>query len=150
MKERIDLTKYLINKDNPNGKGRNDYSSCWYAGGQLEALRFYLDKKVKILAEYMEDDYQGECFAILDFEGTIVIWRDSFGSCSGCDGLEDEDGYDYIKLTLQEGNTRQFDSIDEAKEYVNITEDYWWKEFPKYLFEDAINEPKAGCLEGEE
>ena len=137
--ERIDLNKYMINKNNPGGEKRNYYSNSWYGGSQLEALRFYLDKKVKILAEYQKGDYHGYCFAILKFGKRFVIWRDSFGSCSGCDGLAGGNGYDYIKSTLQEGNTRQFTSLKKAEKYINETDDYWWKSFPKELFKDAYN-----------
>lgn len=117
--ERIDLFKYMKNKNDPNGCG-DDKNNCWGwgAGLQLEALEFYLSDKVKILKKYMDDDYQGKCFAILKIEDTYIIWRDSFGSCSGCDGLEGENGYEYIKSTLSEGNTLQFKSLSDARDYV--------------------------------
>lgn len=122
--ERYDLTEYMVNKDKPNG---DESYGGWGAGGQLHALRFYLDKKVKILDEYDEGGYQGEMFAVLKFGRRIVLWRDYFGSCSGCDGLEGENGYEYIKNTLQEGNTRQFTSLKKAREYIARTEDWLWE-----------------------
>jgi len=137
MTERLDLTVYMRSADNPGGKGRNNYSTSWYAGSQLDALAFYMDpEKVKILASFMEAGYQGNCYAIMKVEGRIVLWRDSFGSCSGCDSLEDSNGYEYIKDTLQEGNTRQFITLDEAKEYIKLKHtDYWWDNFPTELFD---------------
>ena len=138
MEERLDLTKYMKNKDNPDGKNRELYLSGWSAGDQLEALRFYLNNNVLILSKYQEDDYQGECFAILQVENIIVLWRDSFGSCSGCDALEDQNGYEYIKNTLQEGNTRQFETLNDAKSYINNTSDWFWKSFNKDLFNGVL------------
>ncbi len=138
MAMRKDLTSFMVNKDRIKGSAclPNDWRKDrpWYAGEQLSALRFYLNEKVKILADFMEDDYSGDCFAILVFEDTIVLWRDSFGSCTGCDALEGNNGYEYIKMTLQEGNTRQFDSLEAAKKYIEKTKDYWWGKFPKELF----------------
>lgn len=130
MKDRIDLTKYMKNKDKPNGNSHFG----WYAGEQLTALKFYLDDKINFLETYMEDEYQGNCFALLKIENTYILWRDSFGSCSGCDALEDENGYDYIKNTLQEGNTRQFATLDEVKEYLMKTEDFFWKDVYNKIF----------------
>src|SRR3989304_2369645 len=65
----------------------------WGAGDQLRALRFYLSESIQILGEYQESDYSGVCFAILSlYRGhKYFIWRDSFGSCSGCDALDGED-----------------------------------------------------------
>jgi hypothetical protein len=136
--ERKDLFKYMINEDKPNG----DQRWGWYAGGQLEALEFYLDEdKVNILATYMEDDYQGECFAILKIDDVYIIWRDSFGSCSGCDALEGENGYEYIKETLSEGNTLQFHSLNDAELYVmeDLNGDKYseWNSMPLTMFNEA-------------
>ena len=44
--ERIDLQKYLINEDDPNGR-KFETQSEWYAGSQLDALRFYLFRHSK-------------------------------------------------------------------------------------------------------
>jgi len=111
-----ELTKYLINKDKPNGGENEDNSNRWGAGSQLEALRFYFDKKVKILAEFIEDDYSGECGAILQVDGKCFIWRDCFGSCSGCDALEDKNGYEYIKATMT--SVKEFETVGEVKAFL--------------------------------
>jgi len=108
-----DLKKYLINKDKPNGIN----NSGWYAGGQLDALRYYFDEKVKIIAEYMEDNYQGECSALLFVDNKYFLWRDSFGSCSGCDGLEDENGYEYIEDTMT--SVKEFDKLESVIDYLS-------------------------------
>jgi len=114
------LEEHLINK----GKSENSYG--WGAGQQLEALRFYLSDAVEIVEEWQEEDYQGECLAIMRVGSVIFLWRDSFGSCSGCDALEGSDGYEYIEDTLGEGNTRQFDNLADAKSYIEKTEDWSW------------------------
>lgn len=112
--------------------------TCWSAGNQIEALKFYLGN-VEFLWDWQEKDYQGNCYAIFrmqifnynirKLEWIYVIWRDSFGSCSGCDGLDGcnlESGREYIENTLQEGNTKQFKSLDEMQNWLIITEDYFW------------------------
>jgi|SRR3990170_692078 len=114
----------------------------WGAGDQLRALRFYLSNSVEILAEYQERNYQGECFAILSlYSGRrYFIWRDSFGSCKGCDALEGEDivgGLEYIKDTLVEGSTKEFTTLDDIELYMRTTPDTLWKDFPIYLIQDA-------------
>ena len=119
--ERIDLEKYLINKDNP------DRTPEWCACQQLEALRFYLSDEVEILAQYKEDYFHGVCFATMRVKNKIILWRDSFGSCPGGYHLDSSNGYKYIKLTLQEEYTQQFNTIDEAKEYIKTTKDYPWE-----------------------
>lgn len=123
--ERIDLTEFMINQDKP--EGNNKYG--WGAGSQLEALRYYLSNKVEILYKFKEDDYQGDCFALLKFDNIFVLWRDNFGSCSGCDGLEYANGYEYIMSTLQEGNTRQFNTLKEVVDYLEQTNDYLWSKW---------------------
>ena len=122
--DNIDLKEYMVNKDKPKG----DSSYGWGAGQQIEALQYYLDnEKVTFLAEWQEDDYQGECAVVFKVDNIFIIWRDSFGSCSGCDALEDEDGYAYISDTLREGNTKQFTSLDSMLEWVKNVEDYMWE-----------------------
>jgi len=91
MKAMDELYKHLVNKPKEE----------WCAGEQLEALRFYFDEEVKIVCQYMEDSNDGECFAILSLGHHYYLWKDSFGSCLGCDALEHEDGYEYIKDTMR-------------------------------------------------
>lgn len=104
----------------------------WYAGEQLDALKFYL-KGVDIIWTYQENHYQGECFAILK-TGKYYLWRDSFGSCSGCDALDDSglvEGLEYIKSTLVEGNTKEFDSIKDLIAYLESPDkDPLWNTLP--------------------
>ena len=139
--ERLDLTEYMRNRDKPNGvngKGEPDEYG-WTAGSQLDAFRFYTDpEKIEILATHQDDDYQGQIHGIAKVEERFFLWRDSFGSCSGCDALDGSNGYDYIKDTLQEGNTRQFLTLDDAEEYIKTKhEDYMWDDFPIKLFNEA-------------
>lgn len=112
----------------------------WYAGGQLAALRYYLpEASFEFVADWEEQDYQGDVYALVKVTKSsephpvYFIWRDSFGSCGGCDSLEDADGFDYIKSSLAEGNTRQFWTIQEAVEYLKTTQDYWWEKGRSYL-----------------
>jgi len=54
--------------------------------------------------------------------------------------LENENGYEDIKSTLREGNTRQFKSLKQAEKHIEETEDFWWQKFPKELFAHNKNE----------
>lgn len=125
--ERVDLFKYLINKDD---------GEHWYAGAQLLALDHYTNDDFYIINSQMIGDYQGDCYAVIYLrdQDVVVVWRDYFGSCSGCDGLEDENGYEYIKSTLTEGNTMQFKRVEDAVKYMKTLDDYLWKDFNVNLF----------------
>lgn len=123
-----------------------DYKNkkCWYAQEQLEALDFYTNfDGYGIIADGRIGGYQGEYYAIIEHKDFIFLWRDSFGSCSGCDGLDGcdaEQGYRYIKQTLSEGNTLQFWSLEQARCYVKeIKNDRYnyWQEFPMNMFDKA-------------
>lgn len=125
-----DLSKYI---KNPNDKNQQmvdvledkKKETSWYAGGQLEALQYYLSSEVKILASCGVGDYQGEYFAILFVDGKLFLWRDSFGSCSGCDSLDGSDekqGYDYIKATMT--SVKEFENIEDIWKYLNKPDDY--------------------------
>ena len=122
-----------------DGMSNNKKESGWSAREQIDALRFYLQPNAKIILEYMEDVYQGECFVIFDFEGFLFLWRDSFGSCSGCDALEGADGYEYIKSTLTIGNLRIFHTMKDLKEWLENINGFdlnwdWAKAFLKMIY----------------
>lgn len=115
----------------------------WYAQDQLTALKYYLRPAVKVLREFKQDTWQGDCFALLEFKETLVLWRDSFGSCSGCDALDGRDqygGYDYIKSTMVEGNCKRFDSMEEMKEWLLCNRDYLWSALKEHYAD--FREPK--------
>ena len=121
----------------------------WNAGDQVDALKIYLKKEVEVLWEYTQNDYQGDCFALMKYKDQFVLWRDSFGSCSGCDALDGEDlfgGYDYIKKTMTEGNCLRFDNIKDVLVFMLSPDiDYLWEELkdttlPAYIGSLAIRE----------
>jgi len=132
----INLKEWLINEhlpDGPNGCG-------WCAGDQLGALRFYLDEEILFLKEYKEDDYSGDCYALMSVGKTLILWRDGFGSCSGCDSLDGQNGYEYIKDTLREGNIKQFNTYDEMRLWfasLNKGEKYFWENIPRNFIEGS-------------
>lgn len=115
-------------------KGFGNYEHDIYCKDSLDALPHYMDSSFEIIDSFCFGFFNGYtcALAILNNE-TFVIWRDSFGTCEGCDSWiaardygSDEDKYNLIKATLQEGNTRQFNSIDGVIEYLETTDDYWW------------------------
>lgn len=63
-----------------------------YSGGHVEPMRAIFQGAAEVVAEWVEDDYQGsEAFAYRFQDGSIAIVTDYFGSCSGCDSWEDAD-----------------------------------------------------------
>jgi hypothetical protein len=93
-------------------------------GGSHQDIMENLFTNCAILASYIESDYQGELgYIYLVYFGTdyakVAIITDYFGSCSGCDawdGADDDDARD-LCIALA-NNARLFDTIDEAKEYL--------------------------------
>lgn len=93
------------------GPKRSEY--WWCAGEQSDALAYYLPT-VKVVATHTTGGYQGDQAALLSLGPDWFLWRDGYGSCSGCDGLEGGDGFAYIKGTLTAGNVRAFPSKEAA------------------------------------
>ena len=128
---RVDLTEGMRNKDKPKGEDNKG----WYAGCQLEAMKYYCPEKFHILKFEEYGAYQGDMLgiAVWDENGPdkrYVLWIDSFGSCSFCDPLEGSDnGYDYIEDVLR-SNTWQFLSLKQIKEYLTtdfkVQHEYMW------------------------
>lgn len=120
----------------------------WFAGDQVDALKFYLKKEVEVLWEYTQNDYQGDCFVLMKYKDQFVLWRDSFGSCSGCDALDGEDlfgGYKYIKTTMTEGNCLRFENIKDVLVFMISSDNYSWEQLkhttlPAYIGSLAIRE----------
>lgn len=73
-----------------------------YAGGHDDQMRGLL-KDVTILGHWNEGDYQGyvaTCVRLND-TGEVVIYNDSYGSCSGCDMWEDATDDDVRQMCTQ-------------------------------------------------
>ena len=130
---------------NPDRQTTLDDQQFWNAGDQIEALKFYLKSDVEVVWSFKENDYSGSCYALLKYMGQYVLWRDGFGSCSGCDMLDGRDifsGKDYIKSTFTEGNCKRFDTFADVLKFVtNIEDDVFWK------YEDLSNLLKTNGVE---
>lgn len=103
----------------------------WGAGEQNAALAFYIKPEVETLLTLEEGGYSGAVYTLLKYKGQYVLWRDSFGSCSGCDALDGTDidtGRDYIVDTLTEGNCKRFDTMSELIDFIKFTDDYMWED----------------------
>jgi len=128
-----DLKQHLRNPKDENQKmlralEGNENKNEWCAGGQLEALEYYLDEEAKIIAHATEGSYQGDYYAIIFVDGKYFLWRDSFGSCSGCDAIDgknEETGYDYIIDTMT--SVKEFNTIDELWKYLENPKDYFYE-----------------------
>lgn len=73
-----------------------------YAGGHDEQMRGLL-KNVTVIAHWNEGDYQGYVATCVQLNDTkeIVIYNDSYGSCSGCDAWEDATDEDVKEMCIQ-------------------------------------------------
>ena len=87
-----------------------------YACGHEEIMKNIFGNNAKVIAEYIEDDYQGtEAFAYQFKDGSIVIATDYFGSCSGCDSWEDATDEDAKRLIIEiVSSSRLFVSLEQA------------------------------------
>jgi hypothetical protein len=87
-----------------------------YAGGHEDVMRNIFGSNAKVIASWIEDDYQGaEAFAYQFTDGTVVLATDYFGSCSGCDAWEDsseEDARGLIREIVS--SSRVFSTVKEA------------------------------------
>lgn len=124
-----ELTQHLI-KPNEATKVLRELSDekdrrySWSAHEQLEALMFYFDEQVKLFCSEETGDYSGEFIAVLKAEKKFWLWRDSFGSCSGCDALDGntiEQGYNYILDTMT--SVKEFEDIKSLIQYLKVGED---------------------------
>lgn len=112
------MTEGMRNSGNP----KDPDGHRWTAGKQLDAFDYYRPEKFKVLLAYMEnEDYTGDIlgFGVWDENGPdqrYVLWTDWYGTCSGCDDLEGNNGYEYVKDILRT-RTWQFLSIEDARHY---------------------------------
>ena len=125
-----DLRDCMRNEDKPRG----DSEHGWSAGEQLEALAFYLDPdQVDIAATWDEGDYQGSVLAAIRLGRHWWFWHDYYGSCSGCDALENEDGYEYIADTLvPSDDCVEFKRRAALLEFLRAPGDPWYGAGPGY------------------
>ena len=87
-----------------------------YAGGHEEIMKNIFGNNAKVIASWIEDDYQGsEAFAYQFNDGTVVLVTDYFGSCSGCDAWEDAtDEEARVNITEVVSSARVFSTVKEA------------------------------------
>lgn len=87
-----------------------------YAGGHEDIMKNIFGSNAVVIADWIEDDYQGEeAFAYQFPDGTVVIITDYFGSCSGCDAWEDstiEEMKDLVRAMVS--SSKVFNTIQEA------------------------------------
>lgn len=90
-----------------------------YAGGHEEVMRAIFGDRAEVIAEYTEDNYQGDCaFAYAFKDGGFCVITDSFGSCSGCDAWEDS-STDAARNMIGSlvSSARFFETLEECQEF---------------------------------
>ena len=102
----------------------NNLKQVYYAGGQLEILEDAFE--VEWIVCEMEDDYQGEWWAVFKMVNRIHVMNGYFGSCSGCDDLEDEVPMEWLRDHVK--NVRAFNFVEDAIRWLRETDDYSWRD----------------------
>ena len=95
-----------------------------YAGGHDDQMKCLL-KDVTIIAHYNEGDYTGSVATCVKLNDTneVVIYQDSYGSCSGCDAWEDANDDDVIQMCRQLAcGAYVFPTLEECKDYLRSSE----------------------------
>jgi hypothetical protein len=140
--ERRDLFQFLLPK--------NKITKIYDIYDRIDTLETFTDNRFRVWSNEAVGSYEGEHFAIIQlnvFPLIWVIWRDFFGSCESCDGFIGEtfdNQYNYIKNTLSEGNTIQFKTLKEAKEWIiNPDDKTSWKGFSLELFDIVFIDKKG-------
>ena len=90
-----------------------------YSGGHDDVMTSIFKPPARVIASWVEDDYQGdEAFAYLFPDGTVAILTDYFGSCGGCDSWEDAtdaDAREMVRALVHSARLKP--SIDAALVY---------------------------------
>ena len=128
--------QWCLDDCNSCAKGYSWSHDVPFDTSRLGVLEEFTSDEVEVVFDLRERDYQGNIWTLLKIDlagGIYAIYRDGFGSCSGCDGFIDaspEERYDYVKSTLAEGNCRTFFSLSDICDYLLETEDWSWS--PKH------------------
>ena len=125
-----------------------------YAGGHDDQMQGLL-KDVTIVAHYNEGDYQGyvaTCVRLND-TGEIVIYNDSYGSCSGCDAWEDATDDDVRQMCRQLAcGAYVFKNMEDCREFlsdpdsIENSSDWRWSSAAKGLLEEIDKNDKTTIL----
>lgn len=89
------------------------------------------------LISYKEyGSYQGDYVALLADDDRMFVYQDSFGSCSGCDWLEDQDLGNATQKRYSVDPVKAFEYCQVKPKYIIPVLDknnYWLKELIKLL-----------------
>ena len=109
-----------------------------YAGGHQAVMETIFGSNARVIAEHIDDDYQGTLAYAYEFgDGTVVILTDYFGSCSGCDAWEDASDSDARTLIQSMVHSARLfhNGVRGAYDYCTTVED----EAGEYPFHTASN-----------
>ena len=90
-----------------------------YAGGHEEIMK-NLFKNAKVIASYIENNYQGIEGFIYKLPDQYVIVSDYFGSCSGCDEYDSCSDKELKNLCIQlANNAHSFSTLNEVVNFLS-------------------------------
>ena len=84
-----------------------------------------IDSFGQVLVQVDEDDYSGDTFALLSKDGQTGFLVFGWGSCPGCDALQDCESYKELGELIEnlESGIKWFDSLAEAQAYISDHKD---------------------------
>jgi hypothetical protein len=106
----------------------------YYAGSQLRLLEDCLP--VNWIVQEQDDDYSGIWYAVFVHNSRWFVVNGYFGSCSGCDSLEDTNPLDWLKDYVK--NIRCFETKEELISYLNDSEDYSWTRIKQTVIDRVL------------
>lgn len=149
-----DLRDVLANEEYWGYRPKKEYEGVFGDWYKYEVLVRTIDTGIKwhIL---QTGSYQGDYWYIGEKDGKIYFVDIGYGSCSGCDSLmaSENDLNELIDLQDEiKRKIREFDSVEELKEWVTNTNEWWWasekeeilKFIEKGIIEVEDNEKKLG------
>ena len=99
---------------------RSSLEKDYGAGDQINLLQDAFD--VEWLLLEMDDDYEGEWYAIFKMNEKWHLLNGYFGSCLGCDDLEGEDPFVWLEDHVK--NVRAFESVEQVMHWLEATDEF--------------------------
>ena len=96
----------------------SNLKACYSAGGQIELLEDAFGVEWLLL----ERDDNCEWYAIFKMKKKIHLLNGYFGSCSGCDDLEEADPVEWLETYVK--NVRAFKTLEQAIAWLTTTDDH--------------------------
>lgn len=133
MTEKNDLSDLYKQKDLIDKCKVKNYDSV-DGYGRPAMIKACLPKKAELETNSI-GSYDGKISFVIKLDDEIWLHNDYFGTCSGCDGFISKER-SWVENMLRKAYC--FDTIDDAIEYLQRTEDRSWKGYTGNLIKPTI------------